>query len=123
MMRTYIRCVPLLLFFLLVKMTYAQELTITGRVTSTNNEPLAGVSIKSSSGNASTSTDTNLDYQIITNLQPNMIFTYIGYNTHSEAVNNRAVINVQMSTTSETIEEVVVAVGYDVVKKNDLRGA
>ncbi len=123
MMRTYIRCVPLLLFFLLVKMTYAQELTITGRVTSTNNEPLAGVSIKSSSGNASTSTDTNGAYEIKTNPNANLTFTYIGYNTHSEAVNNRTVINVQMSTSSESIEEVVVAVGYGVVKKSDLTGA
>ncbi|MGX1641330.1 SusC/RagA family TonB-linked outer membrane protein [Sphingobacterium sp. NPDC055431] len=123
MMRTYIRCVPLLLFFLLAKMTYAQELTITGRVTSTNNEPLAGVSIKSSSGNASTSTDTNGVYEIKTSSNANLTFTFIGYITHSESVNNRTEINVQMSTSSESIEEVVVAVGYGVVKKSDLTGA
>lgn len=123
MMRTYIRCVPLLLFFLLVKMTYAQEITITGRVSSTTNDALAGVSIKSSVGNSSTSTDANGAYEIKTTAAANLTFTYMGYHTHTEAVNNRNVINVQLTSSSESIEEVVVAVGYGVVKKSDLTGA
>ncbi|VTP99616.1 Uncharacterised protein [Sphingobacterium daejeonense] len=43
-MRTFNQCVLLLLFLLLSKITLAQELTITGKVTSSTNEPLAGVS-------------------------------------------------------------------------------
>src|SRR5690606_31951231 len=112
MMRTYIRCVPFLLFFLLAKITYAQDITITGRVTSATNEPLAGVSITSSVGNASTSTNSDGAYEIKVAGTADLIFTFIGYNTQTLAVNSQTKIDVQMTASSENIEEVVVAVGY-----------
>lgn len=45
-MRTFNQCVLLLLFLLLSKITLAQELTITGKVTSSTNEPLQVFQLK-----------------------------------------------------------------------------
>ncbi len=123
MMRTFNQCVLLLLFLLLSKITLAQELTITGKVTSSTNEPLAGVSIKVSSGNESTSTNADGNYEIKTSGDQSLVFTYMGYNSQTVSINNRTVVNVQLVSSSESIEEVVVAVGYGVVKKSDLTGA
>src|SRR5690606_16554110 len=49
-------------------------------------------------------------------------FTYIGYQTFQVAIGNRAVINVELGSDDESLEEVVVT-GYMVTSKRDFTGS
>lgn len=122
MIREHIRCIPLLLCLFLTKLSFGQELTITGQVTSAAQQPLAGVSVKATPSGGATLTDEQGRYEIKAGPQGTLHFTYVGYNTENVAINARSVINQHMVASSESIEEVV-AVGYGVQRKSDLTGA
>ncbi len=96
---------------------------VKGRVTDSQGEPLPGVSIRAKNSDTGASSDINGNY-IITLPDGNgvLVFTYIGFSTREVAVNNQAVINVQMAADSRTLEEVVV-VGYGTQRKADITGS
>lgn len=123
MIREHIRCIPLLLCLFLTELSFAQELTVTGKVTTGAQQPLAGVSVKGDPGEGSTLTDAEGRYEIKVSAQGALSFTYVGYQAEQVPVNARKMIDVTMTASSESIEEVVVAVGYGVQRKSDLTGA
>lgn len=122
--------------FLLVAHAMAQQITVTGKVTSADDRlgvPGASVKIK---GTAS-ATQTNVDgvYTIKASKGDVLIFSYIGFATQEKTVAEMAVINVVLATDSKALSEVVVtALGIErkkstltysvqTVKGDDLRSA
>lgn len=122
-MRNYIRCIPLLLLLLIAKLSIGQVMTIKGRVTSLTNEPLEGVSVRALPSNVTTKTDAQGHYEISTNGNGNLQFTYVGHKLLQIAILNKSILNVQLEDLTEGIDEVLVSVGYGAQRKSDLTGA
>lgn len=122
-MNEYFRILVFILVFFLPVSLSAQEITVNGKVTSSeDNSALPGVSIiiKGTTQGAVT----NADGEFIIKVQPNgtLVFSFIGMEKIEIPVNGQSIINVAMKSEITGLEEVVV-VGYGVQKKVNLSGA
>lgn len=89
----------------------AQDLKVSGTVTDTTGVlPGVNVSVK----NKAIGTITNFDGKYAINVQPSdtLVFSYTGYKTLSEPVNNRTTINVQLQKDATALSEVIINAGY-----------
>ncbi|MBS1512034.1 MAG: TonB-dependent receptor [Bacteroidetes bacterium] len=99
-----------------------QDIKVTGRVTNSNGEPIPGVSVKIKGSAVGTSTDAAGYFSISVPDGARLVFTSIGYEDVEVAVNKRTEINVTMSTSTKSIDAVVV-IGYGTANKRDLTGS
>jgi len=104
--------------------TKLQPVTITGKVTDENGNPLPGVSIYKKGTTLGTITDVDGNYSITCAIEPTtvFVFSYVGYLTKEVPVNDQREINVSLVPDLIGLEEVVV-VGYGVQKKSDITGS
>lgn len=110
-----------ILFSLFALGMYAQQVKLTGNVTSASDkEPMIGVTILVKGTTNGTVTDFDGNYAL-TNVPTNgtVTFSAIGYKTQDIKVNNRTTLNVVMQDDVEALDEVVV-IGYGTAKKSDL---
>jgi TonB-linked SusC/RagA family outer membrane protein len=106
---------------LAVGIAQAQNITVTGKVTESNLPlPGAGITVKGSTN--STVSNTNGEYSISVPANGTLVFTSIGFATREISVNNQAVLNVSMTSSTQDLEQVVV-VGYGTQKRKDLTGS
>ena len=100
----------------------AQEtIRITGKVSGAS-ETLPGVSIVLKGTSTGTVTDADGNYSISARPTDILVFSYVGFVSVEEPVNNRTIINMLLKEEVIGLEEVI-AVGYGTVKKKDLTGA
>jgi TonB-linked SusC/RagA family outer membrane protein len=122
--RLSISSVILISCLLLSFQTYSQ-ITVSGVVTAASDGlPLPGVSIiDGSNSSVGTVTDFDGNYTItIANPDTNLKFTYVGFKTLVEGINNRTTINVSLEDDVASLDEVVV-VGYGTQKRATISGA
>ncbi len=100
----------------------AQEFTISGTVTDTEDEPLAGVAVIIQETKEGTMTDGKGRYTIEAEEGQTLEFSFIGMVTQNVTVGKRSVIDIQMTESAIFLDEAV-AIGYGVAKKSDLTGA
>lgn len=102
--------------------SFAQSRTVTGKVKDTDGIELIGVNIlqKGTSNGSVTDLDGNYSINLVEG-ESILIYSYTGYESVTEDVGTRNVINVTL-TSGATLDEVVV-VGYGRQKKSDLTGA
>ncbi len=114
----------------------AADITIRGRVMDADKgEGLPGVSVVvKGSGTAptdrtrGTTTDASGNYQLAVpnrNDEPTsstLVFSFVGYGGQEVAVGNKTTVNVRLTVSDKTLNEVVV-VGYGTQKKSDLTGS
>ncbi len=106
--------------FLLTGNQLNAQTKVSGKVTDEKGEALIGVSVKLKGSSVGASTDANGRYAInLTATTGTLVFTYVGFNTKEEPVNNRTTINVQLASAASALEEVVVT-GYGSQKKEDV---
>lgn len=99
---------------------YAQQVKLTGNVTSASDkEPMIGVTIMVKGTPTGTVTDFDGNYSLEVPSNSTIVFSMIGYKTQEIKVNNRTHINVAMAEDVEALDEVVV-IGYGAVKRSDL---
>ncbi|WP_278021937.1 TonB-dependent receptor plug domain-containing protein [Flavobacterium ginsengisoli] len=113
----------LLVFFsLLLQSAFAQQITVTGKVTTATGEsvPFANVLIKGSQNGAVTDFDGS--YKITASGNQTLVFSSQGYKTIEIAINNKTSVNVTMEENAMKLDEIVV-VGYGSQQKKDLTGA
>ena len=110
------------LFIALATVLVANANVVTGQVTDTQGEPLIGVSVVVGGTTNGTITDFDGYYTIEAAANAQLQFSYIGYTTVTETINNRTTINVTMREDTRTLDEVVV-VGYGTQRKANLTGA
>ncbi len=98
-------------------------ISISGTVTDTEGEPLIGVNIQIKGTTIGTSSDFDGNYTL-NNVEEDatLVFSYVGYQKQEVAVDGKAVLNIQMATDAQMLEELVV-VGYGTQKKVNLTGA
>ena len=100
-----------------------EDISVSGKVTDLNGQPLIGVSVNIKGTAQGTVTDADGNYSL--NNVPegaSLQFSFIGLKTLELAVGNQTVFNVMMEEESIGLEEVVV-IGYGTTKKRDLTGS
>ena len=99
----------LLLCTMLIGVVYAQNRQVRGKVTSAaDGSPIGGVSVIVQGTNAGTQTDGSGNYSVQVGNNATLIFRYIGYASQTISVGSQSVINVSLSSTENTLDEVVV---------------
>ncbi|GAB3991249.1 TonB-dependent receptor [Spirosoma daeguense] len=101
----------------------AQDITVSGRITSSDDgSPLPGVTIQVKGENRGSNTDANGNYRINSPANGTLIFSFIGYTSQEVAVNNRSVVNVSLISDAQQLSEVVV-IGYGTQSRQDATGS
>src|SRR5690606_38357918 len=111
----------LILFAFHAMNLFAQNITVSGRVTDGQN-PIASVSVNVDGGSAGVSTEADGTYRIQVPGTGSWIFSSVGYATQTIKVNDRTSINVTLMPQDSDLEQVVV-VGYGTQKKATLTGS
>jgi len=104
--------------------SFAQERTVTGKVTSTEDgSPLPGVNVilKGTTSGTSTDGDGNFSVAVPSNGGA-LIFSFIGLESKEVEIGERTVVNVSLALDITQLSEVVV-VGYGTQSKRDLSGS
>jgi TonB-linked SusC/RagA family outer membrane protein len=100
-----------------------QSITITGKVTDAEGEPLPGVSVKIKGTTHGTATDANGAYSLpVPDGNATLVFSYVGFITQENNVGNQRIINVTLRDDTRQIEEVVV-VGYGQQRVSTITGS
>ncbi len=109
----------MLLFAFGLSKSWAQERTVTGKVTSVDDgESLPGVNVVVKGTTSGTVTDISGNYSISVGSNATLVFSFIGLATEEIEVGSRTVIDVQMSADVQQLSEVVVtAIGIEREKK------
>ena len=124
-MKTFLKkTTALLCLCMLMPLTLlAQEmLKVQGTVTDASGEPLIGVNVRTSSSRAGAVTDMDGNYTIEVSPKATLVFSYVGFESLTEAVKGRKKINVTMKEDAGVLNEVVV-IGYGTMDKKELTSA
>jgi TonB-linked SusC/RagA family outer membrane protein len=113
----------LLTMFLLNGFLFAQQTTVTGKITDEKSNPLTGVAIKVSGSHTGVITDANGNFSINVSKGQTLEISYVGKASERIVVGNDHVVNITLKDqTGSDLNEVVVT-GYMTQKKADLTGA
>ena len=124
-MKTFLKkTTALLCLCMLMPLTLlAQEMPkVQGTVTDASGEPLIGVNVRTSSSRAGAVTDMDGNYTIEVSPKATLVFSYVGFESLTEAVKGRKNINVTMKEDAGVLNEVVV-IGYGTMDKKELTSA
>ena len=112
----------LVLFSVLSFASYAQK-TITGKITGSDQKPVAGASITVKGTSVGTFTDNAGDFSLNVPEGKNaLVVSSVGYETKEYDVTGLTTLNVSMNATASNLNEIVV-VGYTTQRKKDITGA
>lgn len=99
----------MLLLLLCPAVTYAQDRTITGTVTaSEDNQPMPSVTVMVKETNVATQTDLDGKYSIKAPSGSTLVFSFVGYTTREIKLGSSLTVNVSLATDSRQLGEVVV---------------
>ena len=115
------------LFFLSMVLSssiiFAQEKTITGKVTGQGEGPLPGVNVTVQGTTIGAITDLNGGFVIkVPSTAVVLVFSSIGYTTQQVTIGTQSLINVTLAESVAALDEIVV-VGYSTQAKKSLTGA
>lgn len=118
------RCLLVCVLFLNLSLAFAQQVTISGTVTGSDNTPVEGVSVKvKGSQTAGAITDAEGKYRItISSRDAFLIFSHVGYLDRELSPGKSSTLDVVLQSKIKESDEVVV-VGYGTVRKKDLTGS
>ena len=108
--------------FLTVGNAFAQNITVTGKVTDKSGEPIVGAYVIVQGTSTGASTDLDGAYTLNAPANGVLEFSSLGYETVAVPVNSRSVIDVSLADDALMLQETVV-VGYGTQKKENLTGA
>ena len=100
----------------------AQNITVRGKVTDLNNEPIIGASVLVKGTTNGTVTDLDGNFTLQAPAEAALIVTYVGYITQEVHIRGRKQIQITLEEDSRSLEEVVV-VGYGTARKSDVTGS
>ncbi len=107
-------------FFLLCGVVNAQNVTVTGTVTGSDDGlPLGGVTVLQKGTSNGVLSDSDGNYSITVPRSSTLVFSFLGMESQEFVVTDQRVINVVMSTTTTMMDEIVVtALGISREKKS-----
>ena len=113
----------ILLAMIISNVSFAQEVSISGRVTDQESgEPLPGVTIVVKGTTIGTITDFDGMYTLDVESGAILQYSYIGYEAAERIAGDQTTLNVALALDTEQLGEVVV-IGYGQVKKEDATGS
>ncbi|MGB8192374.1 MAG: TonB-dependent receptor plug domain-containing protein, partial [Chitinophagaceae bacterium] len=120
----FVCCLSGLLLLFLCPALYSQQKTVSGTITDLATRlPIEGVNVNVKGTNTVVITDAQGQFSIaVPSENALLIFSYVGYGTLERSVTGNSTLNIAMSTTQKSLDEVVV-IGYGSVKRRDLTGA
>jgi TonB-dependent SusC/RagA subfamily outer membrane receptor len=112
------------LFNLIAIFSFAQNnFPVTGKITDNAGSPLQGVTVQVKGTKIATATDATGTFSINAPSGSSvLVFSSVGFTSKEVPIENKAWVNVAMSTADNPMDQVVV-IGYGAVKKKDLTGA
>lgn len=121
------RKTTLLSFLLMIAscaFVFAQDKTISGKVTSSEDgSAMPGVSVTVKGTTKGVTTDGSGIYKISAPANATLQFSFIGFNNEQVAVNNRTIVDVQLKSSDNELSEVVVTGYGGAMSKRDLTGS
>lgn len=105
-MKNFYKLVVLLL--LCQTYAFAQNISVTGKVSDSDNLPLPGVSVKVSGSTQGTSTDANGNFTLSVPSTATLVISYIGYSNQTVQVQGRTSLNIVLADDATALGEVVV---------------
>ncbi|UFH35874.1 SusC/RagA family TonB-linked outer membrane protein [Flavobacterium acetivorans] len=118
--KSFIFCLLSILFSVY---SQAQELTVSGKVYDESGLPIEGVVILIKGSSKGTTSDREGNYKIKAASGSSLVFSYMGYTSIMESINGRTVINARLQAESQSLQEVVINVGYGTQKKKNSTNA
>lgn len=102
---------------------YAQQKTVSGRVTDSLNEGIPGVNVQVKGTKTGAITDLNGRFSIsVPGSKSVLVFTFVGCSPQEVIVGNQTKLNVQLQEDAQALDEIVV-IGYGTSRKGDITGA
>lgn len=102
---------------------FAQQRTITGKVTAEGEGPVPGVTVVVQGTTVGTITDMEGAYSVkVQGPSSVLVFSFVGYQTKQVTVGSQSAIDVTLTSDVVTVSEVVVT-GYSSQRKRDITGA
>lgn len=101
----------------------AQQKTITGKVTGTNNQPVAGATVSIKGTTLATITDESGNFSIsVPADRETLVISYVGFEPKEIGIATESNVSVSLSPTTTSLNEIVVT-GYTAQRKKDITGA
>ena len=113
----------IILVFGIIVHAQAQEITVSGKVTSAQDGgELPGVSVRINNSAVGTVTDIEGNYSLSASRSDTLHFSFIGFNTAHEVVGDRTTLNIRMQEESTELGEVVIT-GFQEVQRKLFTGS
>ena len=109
------------MFFLCISFSYAQQITVKGTVKDNTGEPLMGASVLVKGTHHGTATDLEGRFELKVNKGATLVISSIGFKSQEMTAKTGA-MNISLQEDVEQLGDVVV-IGYGAVKKKDLTGS
>lgn len=111
------------LFLLIMQDSWAQNKTVTGKVSDEKGNPVAGASVLVKGSKSGTSTDATGSFTISVPSSANTLtVSYVGYNSMDVDITGKTSVEVSLTPSNTNLTDVVV-IGYGSVRKKDVTGA
>lgn len=108
---------------LFATMGFAQQRSVSGKVTDASAAPVTGATVALKGTNVATQTDTKGDFTISVNGDNAvLVISFVGFEQREIAVGNQSSLNVSLAASTSNLNEVVVT-GYTTQRKKDIIGA
>ncbi len=120
-MKTNLRGILTLFLAFVVQLSFAQEKTVTGKVTDADGLPIPGANIQVKGTDQGTQTDFDGNFSLEVSSDQTLVFSYLGYEKQEIPVGDQTEINVTMEQGAEMLNEVLV-VGYGNTTKESFTG-
>jgi len=105
---------------LLGTQVYAQDRSLTGKVTAEDGSVLPGVNIAVKGTTRGSTTDAKGEYSLNVQQGATLVFSFIGFQTQEAAVGTQSVLNVTLKNDVSQLQEVVVTALGQEKKRNEL---
>ncbi len=101
-----------------------EKVTVSGKVTDENGDPLPGAAVADPSGRFGTVADADGHYVIIVDKKVNsLLYSFLSYTSQEILVGGRTAIDVSLQPDENNVLNEIVVVGYGTTKKADLTGS
>ena len=111
------------MFMLIMLPSWAQNKTITGKVTDEKGSPVSGASVIVKGSSVGTSTDVLGAFKLTAPASATrLLISYVGYGTQEVIIPSSNEVEVSLKPEASALTDVVV-VGYGTVRKKDLTGS
>jgi len=117
------KALPLPLLLLLCCTVYAQQKTITGKITEADGKPVSGATVGIKGTNVNVASDENGSFTIVVPSNESVLkISNVGLQYREITVGTKTVLSIKMQKENKDLDEVVV-VGYGIQKKSHLTGS